>query len=67
MAKKPKVPVRPAGATPPRQFRLSEEVMSQLRRIADHLTERTGVRHSRADAIRAMAKERDDAIRKGDC
>jgi len=60
-AKKP-VDKRVDGRIVPRQFRLEEEVMERLQRIADYYTETTGVKHSRADAIRLMAKERDDAI-----
>ncbi len=53
---------KPAGNTPPRQFRLGEDVMERLQVIADHLTRETGVDHSRADAIRVIAKEKADAI-----
>ena len=51
------------GNTRPRQFRLGEDVMARLARIAAHLTRTTGVKHSRADAIRAMSKEKDEEIR----
>ena len=54
--------VKKKGNTPPRQFRLEEEVMARLARIAAHLTKATGMRHSRADVIRVLSKEKDDAI-----
>jgi hypothetical protein len=55
---------KPAGAPPPRQFRLGEDVMRDLQDIADVRTTETGVSHSRADAIRVLVKEEKDRIRR---
>ena len=54
---------KPVGNTPGRMFRLSAGVMADLRRIAEYLTHRSGVSHSRADAIRALVKDRMDTLR----
>jgi hypothetical protein len=45
-----------SGWTKPRQFRLSEETLAELDRLAEHLTRETGVIHSRTDAIRYAAR-----------
>lgn len=52
------------GTTVARSFRLEEEVMDRLQRIADHRTAETGVKHSRADAIRVLSKEEEDRMRR---
>jgi hypothetical protein len=51
-----------SGWTKPRQFRLSEETLAELDRLAAHLTRETGVTHSRTDAIRYAARHTAKAL-----
>jgi hypothetical protein len=44
------------GKTRPRQFRLSDETLADLDKIAVHLTETNGVTYSRTDALRYAAR-----------
>jgi predicted transcriptional regulator len=53
---------KPPGTTKPRQFRLNEDVMARLQRIADARTRETGLKHSRADAIRVLAHEEEQRV-----
>lgn len=55
---------KPDGVTAARSFRLEQEVMDRLQFVADDRTASTGVKHSRADAIRTLAKEEEERIRK---
>jgi hypothetical protein len=55
---------KPRGNTPPRQFRLGAETLSGLDAIAAWMTERSGKRCSRADAVRYSAKATYDLIQK---
>lgn len=41
----------------PRQFRLADDTLADLDRIAAHLRQTTGLRASRADAVRLAARE----------
>jgi hypothetical protein len=60
MSRKPKSP----GGTRPRQFRLGDDTVADLDLIADHQTRATGVRHSRADAVRVAARREAGRIRR---
>ena len=44
---------RPAAAS----YRLGETDINTVRRLADHLTEKTGVTHSQADVIRVAVRD----------
>lgn len=55
---------QPAGPTPISQYRLGEDTLEDLDVITAFLTEDRRKKQSRADAIRAAAKEMADRIRK---
>jgi hypothetical protein len=57
MAKKQRKAARRwPNETIPRQFRLGQETLEELDRIAEHIKQDTGVPASRADAIRYAAR-----------
>jgi hypothetical protein len=45
-------------------FRLGEDTIADLARIAEHLTALTGREHNRTDAVRWAARQAADALRK---
>lgn len=55
---------RGANETTPRQFRLKTETLDDLDLIAQHLTEETGIAHSRTDALRYAARQVAKGIQK---
>ena len=48
----------------PRSFRLNQEVMDRLQRIAEHLSKQTGMNCSQADVIRILSKEKEEQMLK---
>lgn len=55
---------KPPGGTPVVNFRLSEDVKSDLDLIAEHHTATTGIPCTRTDAVRIAVKREADRIRK---
>lgn len=53
-----------SGGTTPRQFRLDDDVVEKLERIAEFYTQSTGRKHTRTDAVKIAVHREDERIHK---